>query len=136
MKKIFLFLMLVLPMVASAQWNGYCKVPVSHTDTTVWCDDYRNKPFSLDIDYTSLNHAIKFAVVVSNWDNGAFSYFPFTGIVFPLTLDPTADAYTDDKGISHASHSFSGKDIRFSRFGIRITKLVPTTGLVKWKFKQ
>ena len=139
MKKSILLLFLAIPLALSAQnftWTFSSKIPVAHTDTIIWADKFRDAPFSLDIDYTGLNHAIKFAVVVSNWTNGAYSFYPFEGVSFPVTLDPVADAYTDANGVSHASDSYKGKDIPYARFGILITKIQATTGKVNGRLKQ
>lgn len=131
--------MLMLPLVASAQnpkWRGASKVPVSVTDTIIWADKFNNGPFSLDVDYSGLNHAVKFAVVVSNRSDGSFGYYKFSGVIFPVTLDPVTDVYAYPAGVNHANWIFKGRDIAYFKFGIMISKLQETTGIVNWSLKQ
>jgi hypothetical protein len=139
MKKILFLALLMIPLAAFSQnpkWTGSSKIPVSVTDTIIWADKFSNAPFSLDVDYSGLNHAVKFAVVVSNRTDGSYSYYKFSGIIQPVTLDPTVDAYAYPVGKTHANQMFGGKDIKYFKFGIKITKLEATTGNIGWILKQ
>jgi hypothetical protein len=139
MKKILFFALLMIPLAAFSQnpkWSGTSKIPVSVTDTIIWADKFNNAPFSFDVEYYGLNHAVMFAIVVSNRLDGSYSYYKFPGIVFPILLDPVGDAYTYPVGINHATQIFKGKDILYNRFGILIHKVQPTIGNVNWLLKQ
>lgn len=134
-------LLCMLSMAASAQsyqWSG--SVDMAPADDTVfqWCDKFRpNQPWSLDVDYTALSDSIHFGIVISDFNNGAFGYYPLNNITWPLLLDPTADAYRGYNGEIKASYPFKARDISFTKFGIMIIQLdTAMTGTVNYRFKQ
>jgi len=149
MKTLFLILLCAASLTASAQWvlqptakfawAGTFTLDSATTDTTqIWAENYRsNQPWALDVDYTSVDTTnVKFAIIISNFSNGAYSYYPFSGLTFPLIINPVADSYKDAAGTTHATRAFKDKDITFARFGVLIIKTGYRSGEIIFKLKQ
>ena len=141
MKRILLLLFCAVSLAASAQ-NAYddnlIVLDSSSADSTiVWFEKFRpNQAWSLDVEYTGLNDSIQFAIVISNFNNGSFGYYPLNNIIFPLKLDPIVDLYRGTDGIMYATYTFTASKIAFTRFGILIIKSGYVLGNFKYRFKQ
>lgn len=140
-KKLLLMLFCALSLAASAQnfpWEGIITLDSTSADSTiVWCDKFRpNQAWSLDVDYTDLTDSVYFAIIISNFNNGSFGFFPLNNIIFPVKLDPVADAYYGDNKVLFATYAFAASKISFTRFGILLYKEGIVTGEFKYRFKQ
>lgn len=141
MKKLLFVLMCAVSIQASAQytWSGTIAVDSTTADTVfVWADKFRpNQFWSIDTRYYSLNTSdAKFGIIVSNWDDGSWSYFSVNGVSFPVTLDPVVDSYIGTNGQTKASWPFYYNCIPFIKFGIVFMKGTCSEGTFDWGLKQ
>ena len=140
MKKILFLALLIMPLAISAQnfvWSGSITKKVA-ADTIIWAYKFRpNAPWSLDIKYDAFNGTTAtFAIIVSNWTDGSWNYYPTNVVTFPVTLNPTADQYTGQFGGNKSTRPYYGPYIIFMKFGIRLTWGNTTTGAFQWRLKQ
>jgi len=141
MKRILLLLFCAVSLTASAQnyaWSGSFVFDSTTADTTfIWATSFKDKPWSLEAQYQTLDTTnVKFAVVVANTNNGSFSYYPFPGVTFPVTINPVADLYRDENGVIHASRTYQDDHMTWVKFGIMLIKTNYRSGSVNYYFKQ
>lgn len=141
MKRILLIMFCAVSLIASAQNyvdEGSVVYDSSSADTMrVWFDSYKNKPWALEVYYQTLDTTnVTLSVIVSNKTDGSYSYYPFPGITFPLAINPVADAYLDENGISHASRAFESESMTFKKFGLLLIKTGYRSGSVGYTLSQ
>lgn len=138
MKRFIILLFCAVSLNAAAQfaWEGTITLDSASADTSIyWANSFRDKPFSLDIDYTDIDSIFRFAIVISNYDNGSFSYYSFSDVTFPVTYNP-ALVYHDPAHNPHATDLYKGSGITYKRFGIMLIKQGYRSGSIKYRLKQ